>query len=183
MKHLYFIRHGQSTANKNGTIGGTTDWELTEKGKEQAFDAGKDAKNKKLHFDVIISSPLIRAYETAKLVAREVGYDIEDIELMPEIQERHFGELEGKHESSFGVSKEHYYQNPTSVDHFEDLETLQQLHDRAEDALKKLEARKEDSILIVSHAAFGRSLRKVINERPFHEPAENFQNAKTTKLI
>ncbi|MFA6416725.1 MAG: histidine phosphatase family protein [Patescibacteria group bacterium] len=64
---LIFIRHGETTGDVEERYGGDYDDHLTAKGQEQAKEALEElrAKNIKL----IISSPLIRAQETAKILA------------------------------------------------------------------------------------------------------------------
>lgn len=183
MKHLYYLRHGESTANISALIGGFIHAPLTEKGIAQAKSAGASTRQEKLTFDVIISSPLERAINTAKLFSKEINYPEAKIELLADIQERFFGELEGQHEDAFGMTKDEYLQNPLSIDHIKHVETIQALHERAEKVFNDLKKRPEDIILLVSHAAFGRSLRKVIENRPFDEPIENFENAQIIKLI
>jgi len=69
MKRLFYIRHGQTIANINNIFGGHSETSLSELGKNQAKKAGADAKTNLPKVDVIISSPLSRAYDTAKLVA------------------------------------------------------------------------------------------------------------------
>lgn len=183
MVNLYFIRHGESTGNASGSVGGQTDWELTTKGIEQAKKAGQHVRQKNVPIDVVISSPLQRAHHTAKEVASAINYDHDQIVLMPEIQERFFGAMEGKPEEDFGVGKQVYWDNPASVDHIEDIETIRDLHDRAELVLEMLKARPEENILIASHTAFGRSLRKAIEGIAHDAPIESFENAKLIKLI
>src|SRR5581483_5723923 len=74
MKKLYFIRHGESVSNVERWHAGRIDTPLTERGRQQAREAGKKAKAQKLHFDLIVSSPLSRALETARIIAKEIGY-------------------------------------------------------------------------------------------------------------
>lgn len=66
---IYIIRHGQTQWNASGRLQGQTDIALNEKGRELAARVG--AALKQIPFDRVISSPLIRSVETAKLVLRE----------------------------------------------------------------------------------------------------------------
>lgn len=66
-KEFYIFRHGESTYNVLGKIQGrTNDSELTEKGKQQAQKVGRVLRDKKI--EVLISSPLKRAVQTAEIV-------------------------------------------------------------------------------------------------------------------
>lgn len=63
---LYFVRHGQTDTNTNGTNNLSTDEPLNQLGIQQAKQLASDLKD--IKFDAIISSPLKRAYQTAELL-------------------------------------------------------------------------------------------------------------------
>ena len=63
MTKIILIRHGESLANANRIYLGHTDWDLSEKGYEQAEAVANKIKHIKI--DRIYSSDLIRAYNTA----------------------------------------------------------------------------------------------------------------------
>ncbi|MDS8744534.1 histidine phosphatase family protein, partial [Streptococcus pneumoniae] len=66
MTTICLIRHGETEWNKIGRIQGTTDVPLNEKGKLQAQACGSHLMNKA--WDVIVTSPLKRAKETAAII-------------------------------------------------------------------------------------------------------------------
>jgi broad specificity phosphatase PhoE len=68
---LYFIRHGQSESNREGIIQGRLPSRLTEEGRIQARAAGAWFAGKGL--DLVLTSPLARASETAQIISAEVG--------------------------------------------------------------------------------------------------------------
>lgn len=71
-KH-YFMRHGQTDANLQRRLSdGFDDSPLNETGREQAKQSGQALRAKNTQFDVIFASPLVRARETAEIVAREI---------------------------------------------------------------------------------------------------------------
>jgi uncharacterized phosphatase len=155
MKRLYFIRHGLSEMNKSGHFAGTIDTPLTDEGRAQAKTAGIGAK--RLKIDLIVSSPLMRARETAEILADQIGYPKEKIVLSPLLIERHWGDLEGKPHI-----KVH------DLDEVPNAETSVQLLARAAKALDYLENLEAQNILIVSHGTFGRALRHhIIEDMPF----------------
>jgi broad specificity phosphatase PhoE len=88
MQQITLIRHGVTEWNLNGRFQGHTDIPLSEKGQQQAQMLAKHLKKAKV--DIIYSSPLQRAMETAKMVFpnREI---IQDARL----KELHFGAFEG----------------------------------------------------------------------------------------
>ena len=68
---LYFIRHGESEGNRDGIIQGRDPSRLTDNGRSQAREAGAWFHSKSL--DLILTSPLARASETAHIIAAETG--------------------------------------------------------------------------------------------------------------
>lgn len=155
MKRLYFVRHGLSEMNVQGLFAGSIDTPLTDEGRRQASIAGKLAQD--LQIDLIVSSPLSRAHETALIIAKEIGYPPEKIHVNSLFTERNFGELEGK-----------AWQPDLNLDGVADIEALDTVLNRAEQAVAFLESRPEQTILVVSHGAFGRALRSLyMPEFPF----------------
>ena len=72
---VWFSRHAESTSNIAGKMSdGTDDPELTEKGKEQAKNAGKILRDQGKNFDVIIHTDRIRTYDTAHIIGEETGF-------------------------------------------------------------------------------------------------------------
>jgi broad specificity phosphatase PhoE len=151
MKRLYFTRHGLSEMNKAGLWSGSIDTPLAPEGKAAAQKAAQDAKG--LNIDYILSSPYVRAYETAKIIAEEIDYPVHKIERNSLLIERNFGELEGT-----------TWRIDINIDGFADVETVDSLMERARLALRHIEAIPDaHNILVVSHGSFGRALRSQIN--------------------
>ncbi len=93
---MYFVRHGESEANLRHVYAGQRDDSaLTARGEEQAHEAGEDIKQKHLAIDRIICSPLVRAHKTAVIIARDIGFDPENIVIDPGISEYDMGSLTG----------------------------------------------------------------------------------------
>ncbi|MFD3448020.1 histidine phosphatase family protein [Microbacteriaceae bacterium 4G12] len=92
MTEICLVRHGQTDWNFQEIIQGREDIPLNEIGRTQAKQSAKMLCEEK--WDVIISSPLVRAYETAKEIANATGIDT--IHLDERFVERNFGEASGK---------------------------------------------------------------------------------------
>ncbi len=86
---VYLIRHGETLWNKSGRIQGCTDIDLSPVGIEQAHKMAKRMQGK---FDIVYSSPLNRAFETAQILCE--GTDITPIKHNG-IKEINFGSWEG----------------------------------------------------------------------------------------
>jgi len=95
---FYICRHGQTDGNVKGIWAGSeTDIPLNEIGRQQAWELADKLRGKS--FDVY-SSPLIRAVQTANIIARGC-----DVTIMQNLRECNFGVAEG---SSFAQTKEIY---------------------------------------------------------------------------
>jgi broad specificity phosphatase PhoE len=90
--HFVFVRHGESIGNAQSRWQGQSDYELTEKGRAQARALAARWKAEQMKFDLILTSPLVRAKETAEIVASAIGAPVETDRLL---LERHIGEIEG----------------------------------------------------------------------------------------
>lgn len=87
---IYVVRHGQTDWNFMNKLQGQTDIELNDMGREQARNTAELLKGKKV--DLIISSPLKRARETANIINNNYNLSIiEDNRIM----ERYYGKSEG----------------------------------------------------------------------------------------
>lgn len=162
MKKLYFVRHGQTDTNVQSLLSGHIEAELTEDGKAMAIATGKELKANHQHIDLIICSPLIRAFDTASLIAKELKYPIKNIEKNHLFIERSFGVLEGSSNVPFFKSGGNYQ----DIDSAEGAETIAVLQKRADEALEYIKSLPDENILIVSHGAFGRAFRRVVNGEP-----------------
>lgn len=161
MERLFLIRHGESDGNKRQVFAGHLNTPLSEEGIAQAKAAGKKLNEDGHNFDLIIASPLDRAKDTAKNIAVQVGYPLDKIETSELVKERSFGVLEDTPSANFFADHELKH-----LDQVEQAETLEQMHERAAQALVYLQSRPEDNILVVSHGSFGRALRRVANGLP-----------------
>jgi uncharacterized phosphatase len=168
MKHLYFCRHGQSVLNLEEIYAGRLDTPLTDYGREQAKLAGMEANL--FGIDLIVASPMVRALETAQIMAREMGYPEDKIKTHNLLVERSLGSLEGK------SWKE--YAEDDSV--FHDLESLESLGERAQKILNYLHTLDAPNVLVVGHGAFARALCDLLN---FDTHGEELPNAHVVELI
>lgn len=92
MTTFYICRHGQSEYNLQKRIQGQIDTPLTEKGIENAKTVANKVKN--ISFDTIFSSDLGRAFQTAYIIAHEIGFT-KQIITSRELREGNFGDYAG----------------------------------------------------------------------------------------
>lgn len=141
---VYFTRHGESDHNLMKKVAGTTDSPLTEKGYKQAKEASKKIQN--MGITKIYSSNLVRAKETARVIAESIGLDVN---ILPELSEVHYGDIQDKP----------YPESRTFIEMIElglcnESETLLDLEKRARFVLDFLKIYNKETILCVGHGSF-----------------------------
>jgi broad specificity phosphatase PhoE len=90
---LYLLRHGESVDDIEDCYGGAADFPLTDAGREKARSVANSLRRTNLQ--MIFTSPLIRARETADIIASELGNNI-PVKEVEDLQERNsYGVLSG----------------------------------------------------------------------------------------
>lgn len=90
MTKLYFVRHGETDLNLQGRCQGRLDYPLNETGRRQLEETAE--KFDGIEIDKIYSSPLLRARQSAEIIAERKGLNVHPLEYIVEIDH---GELEG----------------------------------------------------------------------------------------
>ena len=163
MPQLVLIRHGQSQWNKENRFTGWIDIPLSEKGEEEARNAGEKIKG--MHFDKAFTSMLQRAIKTFEIAAQTAGFQHLIAEKDEALNERMYGDLQGLNKDEcrekFGNEQVHTWRRSFDVPPpgGESLlntaeRVLPYYHKRIEPML-----REGKNILIVAH---GNSLRALI---------------------
>jgi 2,3-bisphosphoglycerate-dependent phosphoglycerate mutase len=92
---LVLVRHGQSEWNAKNLFTGWKDPDLTQKGVDEAMDAGRKLKAAGHKFDLAYTSELIRAQRTLDLMLTELGQSDMAITCNIALNERDYGDLSG----------------------------------------------------------------------------------------
>jgi broad specificity phosphatase PhoE len=153
-----FLRHGESTGNAESRWQGQSDYPLTERGRAQAKALANRWKAEGVKFDLVISSTLQRAKETAEIIASalKVNFELDEIWL-----ERDIGEMEGLTNQEVQQKPRPPYVTPyDSIGG--DGEGDWELFLRAGQALHNLLKRPAGSYLIVSHGGLLNQLMHAI---------------------
>ena len=180
MKNILLIRHGQSEWNKLNLFTGFKNIELSEQGIEEANKAGQNFKNLDIKFNIVFTSELKRAQETAKIILQNLdqwdflnneGKIISNINL----NERDYGDLTGlnKKESGekFGEEQVHkwrrgYSDQPPNGESLEDV--VRRVKKYFEEVIRPaIQSNENDNILIAAH---GNSLRALLIVMNIYEP-------------
>lgn len=169
---LYIIRHGETSWNRKLLLQGQTDIPLNEKGREFARKTSEGMKD--IPIDLVITSPLCRAVETAALVLGDRAVPVIKDE---RIQEIGFGIMEGgqvRNEKGQVTDPVFYnfFHEPEKYVPMEGGETISALYERTGAFLEELKAKKEwqdKSILVSTHGAASRGLLASIRKTPIKE--------------
>ncbi|TNJ63583.1 histidine phosphatase family protein [Paenibacillus hemerocallicola] len=146
MTTLGFIRHGTTDWNVSGRLQGQNDIPLNEAGRWQARELGKRLKREQ--WDAIVSSDLMRAKETADIIAEIAG--IGPVRAERRLRERTHGRLDGttveERIATWGAEWK-------TLEH--GVESDELLYERGIACLEELSAEYEGKrVLVVTHGAF-----------------------------
>ena len=144
---IYFVRHGQTDANKARIFSGQIDTPLNETGREQVKNTCLLIKKLGIKWDVIVSSTLARAYETAQIINQNFPIH-KDIVKDKSAIERSFGKAEG-----IPITEDNYRRIMNCE--FEGEESESEIIDRAQNFIKRIiNTYKGQNILVVTHSHF-----------------------------
>ncbi len=150
---LYFTRHGETLGNLDKICQGHTQGILTENGKEQARKLSERLKSK--HFDVIYSSDLQRAVDTANIIAQH--HQSTPLFFVQELREKHHGNLQGRSlndltEEELRLDKIFDYRSGTGESMFDVYNRIVKFLDEV------YQKHKTNNVLFVTHGATSRAL-------------------------
>ena len=155
---IYILRHGETALNAEGVMQGWLDEPLNENGRKLAALSGQAMKG--IRFDRCISSPFVRATETAEILLRESG-NAANIAIDDRIREIHFGDLEGKSLSEMGEEGYQFYMDPFRFVGFPNGERIQDVCIRTQSFLKELIAKDDGKTYLIS--THGCAMRAMVN--------------------
>ena len=169
---ICILRHGETDWNSQGKLQGCEDTELNEKGRTQAIETARYFETE--NWDIIVSSPLKRAFETAKIIGSQVK--ISKIHVINEIKERDYGSASGL------LPEERKTRFPNGV--IPDQEEFEQLRQRAMTGLTKIANEFNGKrIIVVSHGGLINSILYTISGGEFGSFKTRLKNGSISKLI
>ena len=165
--HLGLLRHGQTDWNINFLLQGVTDIPMNQTGIEQVKLAAKAIRAE--DWDVVLTSPLSRARQTAEIIASQHGYtEIIEQELLIE---RSFGEAEG-------LSHEQWRAKYSNLDVIPGGESRTQLAERSRLLLETISQELAGKrVLAISHGALIRTLIAIASNNELPRDGERLGNA------
>lgn len=149
---ILFIRHGETEHNKQDKMQGRLDVPLNDIGKEQACMTAEKLKNQKI--DVIYTSPLSRAKQTAEIINQ---YHNKPILIDNRINEIELGNLTGTKRDYKIIDS---LEDPNYA-HSHNAEDFGSFYKRCVEFYNSIE-NTEKNILIVAHSGVGYQLKKYL---------------------
>ena len=176
MKNILLIRHGQSEWNKLNLFTGFKNVELSEQGIDEANKAGQNFKNFNIKFDIVFTSELKRAQDTAKIILKNLDqwnhlYGRRKVITDIKLNERDYGDLTGlnKKETAekFGEEQVHkwrrgYSDQPPNGESLEDVVRRVKIYFE-ESINPAIQSADNNNILIAAHGNSLRALLIVMN--------------------
>ena len=134
--YLFIVRHGETEANERGIEAGPLDYPLTKQGVKGALFIAKILS--KVKITAVYSSPIFRAQETAKILARPHKLKVKTLEELTEAKIKpEFVGKEGRH---------HMLTTPEAF-----TETNNDLMERTGKAIEIIKKEAEGNVILVSH--------------------------------
>ena len=165
MGHFYFVRHGQTVWNVENKICGATDSPLTEYGRQQAAETGKNIVENGIKADEILYSPLMRAADTARHISEITGIPARE---EPRLIEQNFG----KYESTPRDGEEFRKAKQQFVTRYEGGESMLHLAQRIYNLLDDIKAESDKkTYILVAHNGISRVVQSYFYEMTNEEYA------------
>jgi broad specificity phosphatase PhoE len=161
---IMLLRHGESEGNAQGRMQGRRDYPLSALGREQAALAAAFIRSSGLSFSAVYSSPLLRAFETASIVAAS-GVRPEPV-IDDDLPEIGAGAIEGLNEAEIREAHPPFMQRSlTETGDFAAYggESYEEVQRRVVRLMARLEARHrsvQERVLLVGHGGFHYQLAK-----------------------
>ena len=176
---LIIVRHGETEGNVKKIIQSKEGGKLTDKGRKQAKELGRQLKEK-FKIDMVFCSPMSRCQETLEGILSE--YPISGEILMSSLlKEREFGEYEGVEDCMIDwkeVNKDSKLNQEMGVESWSELGKRIGLF--LEDL--KLENNEKSTVLVISHGDTIRAMVNKVTKQELRYPERVVKNAEIIEL-
>ena len=169
--NIYIARHGETIWNKSRLLQGSRDIELCDDGRAIAYERAKQIAD--VDFDIVYSSPLKRAYETACILRGD-----RDIPIIKDdrLREVNFGINEGKCTLELKKDKNSpiykFFEDPGNYQPPEGGESLHDVCKRTKEFMEEIIEPQKDklsNVLIAGHGAMNKGIMCHVLNHPIKE--------------
>ncbi|MBU0579193.1 histidine phosphatase family protein [Patescibacteria group bacterium] len=149
---ILFVRHGESVDDVEDRYGGSADFDLTEKGKTQVSETAKKIPSLDGKFEIVLSSPLKRAFQSAEIISNELGLKVKVFEYL---KERNLnGVLTGLTRNEAREKYPKVVETHNRWEYVDGSERTEDFNNRVKNAIKYLLETKYNSLVAVTHGLF-----------------------------
>lgn len=183
--HITVVRHGETDWNLDGRLqGGEADNSLNQNGRNQALELAQKLRGQQ--YDVIVTSPLARATETAAILQKELG--IAEIVVINGLKERLFGTWSGQ--IAVDLLDQHplcnsqaclsmHHKTPPNGESLSSY--LNRIEETADELLSKFAGKR---LLVICHSGTLTALRAIAANQSYAEACgDRIMNGKAINLI
>ena len=164
---LYLVRHGETVDNASQTMQGQTQGELNERGIRQAHEFSEAWKDKEI--DIVVSSDLKRAVDTAAIIAAPHGLEVVKT---PLLRERDWGDFTGR-----------YIPDLKNEPWPDNVESLEDLLSRAGEFITYVrETFPGKKVLAVGHGIINKAIQAVYYRKSMSE-VQKMSNVEVRELV
>lgn len=183
MIKIILVRHGLTKWNKEDRLQGNINTSLSSEGKKQAEKLAKRLRNEKI--DIIFTSPMNRAYETAKIINKRHNYKLLIDENLKEIK---YGIFEGFTKKELEQNKKlkgMWNKRKRDVMNFKipKGESFSDLLKRAKKVLNKILKYDNKTILVVCHGQTKRALIQLLTDMSDEEAQKQYFHPTSVSVI
>ncbi len=145
---VYIVRHGQTEKNKAKVLQGRSDVPLNEEGRRQAKLVADWMEREGIRIDTVYTSPLIRAVETAEIIAPGASLQTDD-----RLIEMDYGPYEGMDLTALTPEVKYFFADFVNHPAPKGMEPLADVTGRLGDLLEEIRQQaKEQNVLLSTHA-------------------------------
>lgn len=155
---IYLVRHG---ADDNSKRGGWSNHSLTDEGLKQSKKLAQRFNDNKCNAEIIFSSDLLRAKQTAEVLAKNLNLDIEYISDFREVNN---GDLAGMdNDAADKLYPNLYWRKLEWEQHYPNGENPKEFYERINTAWDKLISSNHKSIILVTHGGVINVIMHLVN--------------------
>jgi len=178
--HLTLVRHGQTDWNLARRIQGSTDIPLNDTGREDARWAAEKLAAETHH--AVYTSPLLRARETAEIIAERLGLEIAGV--VPDIREREFGDGEGMLVPDYIETYGDWHAEVPGAESLHEVgeRAISALHAIAREARRRSSPRAE-SVIVVAHGGVIRAVIDHVSGGTLPREGEVLRNGSAHRFV
>lgn len=180
MKTLYFMRHAQSEANLQDILASRQDYELTEKGRLDAAAIAAELRER-VELDQVVSSPLLRAQQTADPIIHAYGLGLT---LEPRLIEQELGVFSGMTYVELADRTDYMHDRAARWDWVPagGGESYEMIAKRLFSFFEELDPQSGEQILFVTHAVTMRLIKAILEQTLPAYPLEIAKNGEIWKV-